>query len=245
MTKIRTIALLLAVIIVSFASSGCDRINEKLDGIVPTDSPAPTEAAATSAPSPVPAVYPGNEVFGMLNRFFEVYGSAADGMVEAVYSLGDRAIMSECFLLLHDEAYVARLFASVGMLVFDEESSYCSGTVTGAYAGSGYMLPGGDFEYDFEAGGSVSGSITDGRRIEAYFKEGVKGVTIKVNRLGEGFLFLVGDGGVTGICEVRDGYLCYGRFPTSQIFDIGDGGFPDIAGVEKLIYSGGAVSFSE
>lgn len=247
MTARRTISilLLLGLVLAAFLSVGCDRVKGKLDGIVTTPSPAPTEAAATEAPTPRPASFSGNEVFEMLTRFFAEYGSAADGLIEAVYSSGDPAIMSECFLLLHDEAYVARIFASVGMLVFDDESSYCSGTVTGAYAGSGYMLPDGDFEYDFEQGGSLSGTVTDGRRIEAYFKNGEGGVTVKVNRLSDGFIFLVEDGGVTGICEVRERYLCYGRFPTAQVFDVGDSGFPDIAGVGILIYSDGAVSISE
>lgn len=226
------------------ASAGCKRSGGDPVDVIPSDAFLPT-SVPTDAPTPEPAYTSGNDVFDMLTKFFREYTPAASGIIEAVYASGDRAIISECFMLLRDETYVARLYASVGMLAYNEESFRCSGSVSGAYGGSGSVLPDGEFEYEFESGGSVSGSITDKSRIEAVFSIGGGSVTVTVNMLDEGFVFFVRSGSFTGICEVRDGYIRYGRFPSAQVFDLGDGGFPDIADAEIFIYSDGSVSFSE
>lgn len=247
MTAKRTTAslLLFAFVLLFAAAGGCKGTGGDPVDVSSSPSPAPSVTASAEAPTPDPAVSTGNEVFDMLTRFFAEYGAASSGIIEAVYASGDRALMTECFQMLDDEAYVALVFGSVGMLAFDEQTYYCSGTVSGAYAGSGYMLPGGEFEYDFESGGSVSGFVTDARHIEAYFKNGDQGVTVTVSRFGDGYVFLVKSGSFTGICEVRSGYLRYGRFPSSQVFDVGNDGFPDIAEANILIYADGAVSISE
>lgn len=204
--------------------------------------PSETAPALTQSPSDAPSDL-NNPVFGLFSEFFEVFKSASDGLFDTVFDSESRDIQICYLALMRDEALLAKLRSSVGMLPVGEDSGLFGGSMTGPYAGTGYLKSDGSFSYVFESGDSFEGRVTAEGRLSAEYRSGGSITELLLVRLPEGFLFRASDPEAVRVCEAAAGALryvsCDPEDPALNEKDV----FPEAGGT--LTFSDGTVSISE
>ena len=244
MSRLFRVRTALAALIAAAAlfSCGCSELGSALENASGLSTSAPTEAIPTEQ-APEPTVFEArNGVFDLFTDFFKVFASASDGLFEAVYDSEDGALRTGYLSLMRDEALLSKLYSSVGILTVEGESGLFADTLTGPYAGSGYYRSDGSFEYDFDSGDRLTGSIADGT-LSAKLGSEVSETMLRVARTENGFFFRIDSAGSSCVCELRQGSVRYVSCGAGLLEGLPDDTFPEIGGV--LEFSSGEAHITE
>lgn len=246
MRRRRTAEYLLALVLAALMllSGGCVWLGEALSKASATDAPAPAETEApewTAAPSSIE-----NPVFAMFSEYSKLRAKGAKGLTGAVYDSEEELPRILLLRLLNDESMLSGVFASVGMLSRDNAQAAYTGSLTGAYAGSGELLGDGSFSFDFDSGKRITGSFEGRKGFRCDLTEGGVTYHLMFFRSEEGFILRVVSGGETGILEITADGLKYACGPSSLIKGDSTGAeFPTAEGLSYLYWSAGALSCEE
>lgn len=208
--------------------------------------PVPTEPApAETGESPSAAA--GNPVFGFFISYMRLFEKQTYGSFDAVYSSGDMELIASYLDFMRDEARLAEICATVGMLPASTETvEPYYGILTGAYAGEGSIDRESAFSFRFENGGSISGELIGGTKIVFTKTAGRSVSRLSLSRTGRGYTARIDAEGITSYIEISRNGLRYTRFPSIPGDEpAGEISFPENPSSKVLTYSGGRASLSE
>lgn len=241
MRTLPKIASVFAAALLTLLFTGCVWIGDALKALTPEGSEDPllsdtaTEAAATED-----AGSGQNPVFTLLSDFFGTFEKACSGLYdEALHSGADGAELYSA--LMSDAAVAARIRSTVGMLSEGDERGSYSGTFTGAYAGNGVLDIRNAFEYRFDSGEELTGTLSGGKELHAVFSGGSEYSDFTLVKTSDGFRMTVMHGGQAGVLVLSPASLEYARVPNAEVGD--EPGIPD--GAKKLVFTEGSFSIAE
>lgn len=230
----------IAAAICAAAFCGCAWVGDALKALTPDETEEPFAAVTPTAAATEDDFSVQNPVFTLLSDFFRVFEDAGNGMHDAALQSGEECarLYSE---MLSDAAVAAKLRSTVGLLAEGDERGSYSGTFSGAYAGSGAIDLRNAFEYRFDSGEELTGTLSGGTELHAVFSGGSEYADLILIKSGDGYVMIVTREGISGALELSPGSLEYARCPEE---DIGDApGIPD--GAVKLVCSEGTLKISE
>lgn len=239
--KAEYFAALILLSALTLLSCGCTLLGEWLTEAGATSVPA-YETAAPASPTAAPSSIE-NPVFALFSDYNRLRAKAAKGLVGAAYDSEDALARTLITRLLREESMLSEVFATVGMLSRESEEAAFTGTLTGAYAGSGELLTDSTFSYRFDSGVTLSGSLEGRSVLRCDYCEGSSICHLMLFRASEGFMLRVVSGGETGVLEISAGGVRYACGASSLIKGEGTGAeFPKAEGLSYLYWVEGALS---
>ena len=227
---------------------GCAWLGDLLhDASEPGVDPRATEPSMTESASPTDAGDGANPVFTFFIGFLNAYRRLGANMLTEALSSDDEEVMRAYMRLADDMALLTECYATVGMLPSASDTpAPFSGTLEGAYPGSGEIDRGGAFVFELADGGRIEGSVKDGMLI-SFRRESRSGASdIVIARSGRGYTARSAEGRSVRFLELtRDGLRYTEAADDGGTLAVGEPFFPENADAPVLSYSAGRIGLSE
>ena len=214
---------------------GCAWLGDLLhDASEPGVDPRATEPPMTESASPTDAGDGANPVFTFFIGFLNAYRRLGANMLTEALSSDDEEVMRAYMRLADDMALLTECYATVGMLPSASDTpAPFSGTLEGAYPGSGEIDRGGAFVFELADGGRIEGSVKNGMLI-SFRRESRSGASEIAEGRSVRFLELT-----------RDGLRYTEAADDGGTLAVGEPFFPENADAPVLSYSAGRIGLLE
>lgn len=245
---LKTASALLLLCAFAALAAGCAWLGDLLyDAKEAGEDASATEPAETDGSAPAPKNDGANPVFTFCMGFLSVYRRVGSGMLSEVLSSGDEALMRYYMLLSDDMALLDECLATVGMLPAGTDTpAPFSGTLEGAYSGSGEIDRHGRFTFECSGGARITGSIEDGLLLSFRRVSHGKAAEAVISRSGRGYTARIAEGSSVRFIELtRDGLRYTETEDASGKSASGEPFFPESGGTPVFSYSNGAAVISE
>lgn len=215
------------------AFSGCVWLGEALSALTPAETDLPLGSTLpTAVPEATDAPYSDsdNPVLFFITGFQLAFAKASKGLPSFAYEKGGET-QELAMRLMRDESRLCLVAATAGMLPDRTEVGSFTGTVTGAYAGSGVLTNTGDFSFTLLKGGEIKGSL-----LSAMLTAKVPDGSLSLYRNGSEYLLWFTDGDGTSVIRVERNELSF-LFSGKRIKHSAE--LPGDGDLKKLEYSPG------